>query len=405
MYVQSATGLIKEQVMNFVEGLECTSSGQRYARTAARNLSDAGGTLMVRYRLDEIREALSREDIAARPPDLWRYKELLPVESPEDAIRMGEGFTPVIHLESFGKESGLSRLYLKDEAINPTGSFKARGAAVALSRYRELGVTGVALLSSGNAAAAWCLYGRRGGVHVYCALHDDAIRSTVLECMASGAEIETFHGPKSEGRKLMDARMKRGDLFSVATMTEPYRLEGKKTMGYELAEQFDWEPPDVILFPTGGGNGIVSMWKAFNEMRALGWVGERLPRMVSVQLEGCGPLVEAMATNRESADPWTKPLVVIPSGLRTADPFASHLILKALRESGGTAAAVSLPDVYGTMKAVATQEGVLLSPEGAAAVAATRKLRREGFLQSHERVVAFNTASGLKYQHVYEEIL
>ncbi len=387
---------------HLMDGLRCTGCGAEYTPDRPRSLCEScGAPLQVRYDLDRVRRTMSPKDVATRERSLWRYRELLPGPY-EERVTLGEGMTPLVPLPRLGRAFGLDELYVKNEAENPTGSFKDRGASVALTMYKALGVPSIVLLSSGNAAGSWALYGRRAGIEVHVILHDDAILQAKLDLIAAGAATETFHGGKAQGMKLLDRRVEEG-CFSVQAFHEPYRQEGKKTMGLELAEQFSWRMPEVIIFPTGGGHGVVSLWKAATELRDLGWLEGNMPRIYAAQMDGCAPVARAIDEGTPTVRPW-ETVDVIPCGLRTPNPFASDLILRALRESGGGAVAARMDDVRSLLLRTAREEGLTLSPEGAVALDAARQLAERGELQGGERVVVFNTASAHRYTETWREI-
>ncbi len=383
-------------------GLRCTGCGAHYAADAPRSLCPkCGCPLQVRYDMERIRKTVSPKELAGREHSLWRYRELLPGPYAQ-RVTMGEGMTPVVRLTHLERSFGIDGLYVKNEAENPTGSFKDRGASVALTMYRALGVERIVLLSSGNAAGSWALYGNRAGVDVHVILHDDAILQAKLDLLASGAETEIFHGGKATGMLLVDRKAEEG-YFSVQAFREPYRQEGKKTMGIELAEQFGWRMPEVIIFPTGGGHGVVSLWKAALELRELGWLQGPMPRIFAAQLDGCAPVVRAIEEGTDAVRPWES-VDVIACGLRTGNPFASEVILRSLRESSGGAIPVAMSDVRLLMLRSAREEGLALSPEGAVALGAARRLRESGEVHEGERVVVFNTASAHRYSEIWQEV-
>jgi threonine synthase len=327
---------------------------------------------------------------------MWRYAELLPVRSPENVISLGEGFTPLIHARRLGRELGLSRLYIKEEAGNPTGSFKARGLCTAVSMAWELGLRKLAIPSAGNAAGAMAAYASHAGLKSFIFMPADTPKANIREAEVFGAEVHLVDGLITDCGRIVGERKEKEGWFDVSTLKEPYRIEGKKTMGYELAEQFEWQLPDVILYPTGGGTGMIGMWKAFREMEALGWIELRRPRMVSVQASGCAPIVRAFHAGETTAAPW-QDAHTIASGLRVPRAIGDFLILNALRESNGTAAAAEDTEIVEAMRLCGRLEGLFLCPEGAACIPALRKLVRDGWIRPDEAVVLFNTGTGLKY--------
>jgi threonine synthase len=357
-----------------------------------------GGVLLARYRLDEAARAMTRRTIASRPPTLWRYAEVLP--GSDDPVTLGEGMTPLLTLTFVGPSLGVSKVLLKDEALNPTGSFKARGMATAVTMARALGVRRIALPSAGNAGSAAAAYGALAGLAVRLFLPEQTPEPFRLEATAHGAEVHLVHGDISTCGRMMRERDDASEWFDLSTLREPYRVEGKKTLGYEIAEQLDWTLPDVIVYPTGGGTGLIGMWKAFEEMEHLGLIetGKR-PRMVSVQAAGCAPIVTAMERNAATAVPWSHPRT-FASGLCVPSPLGDALILQALRESGGVAVAVTDDEMAKAQLELARGEGVFACPEGGATLAAARKLAASGFIRADDVVVLFNTGTGLKYPKI-----
>jgi threonine synthase len=335
--------------------------------------------------------------IASRPADLWRYRELLPV-SDAYVTTFGEGWTPMLPASRYGDAVGVPRLLVKDEGLLPTGSFKARGAAVGVSRARELGVRHVALPTNGNAGAAWAAYAARAGVRATVAMPAGAPDITRRECLAAGARVELVDGLIGDAGRVIAAVVAdaAGEIFDVSTLREPYRVEGKKTMGYEIAEQLGWRVPDVIIYPTGGGVGLIGIHKALGELAELGWIEARLPRLVVVQSAGCAPIVQAFGEGADRARPWAN-ADTIAFGINVPAPLGDELILAALHASGGTAIAVEDDAILADLREFAGREGPLLCPEGAACLTAVRRLRAGGWLSDHDEVVVLNTGSGLKY--------
>jgi len=386
---------------SFLTHLECGRCGQTYDADRLWNLcSECGKPLLARYDLPAAARALSPADLTCREPSLWRYRALLPVRDPANCLTLGEGWTPLVHATRLGAEVGLDRLYIKDEGLNPTGSFKARGMAVAVSRARELGVTAISLPTAGNAGGAASAYAALGGLEAHVYMPSDVPPLFVAECCALGAEVTLVDGLITDcGRRAAEDGRPRG-WFDLSTLKEPYRLEGKKTMGYELAEQLGWRLPDVVVYPTGGGTGLVGMWKAFDELEQLGWIGSARPRMVTVQAEGCAPMVKALHEGQEFAAPWPN-AATVADGLRVPAAVGDFLILRALRESGGTALAVSDEEMLAATRLIGRTQGIFACPEGAAPLAALLHLRQQGWIGDHESVVLFNTGSGLKYAHLW----
>jgi threonine synthase len=357
--------------------------------------------LLARYDLQAAGQALDRDAIAARAPNLWRYAELLPVRDPRYRLSLGEGFTPLIHARRLGQAVGHEGLYIKDEGLNPTGSFKARGLAMAVSRALELGVTALSIPSAGNAAGALSAYAALAGLPAHVYMPRDVPHTFVAECRALGAQVTLVDGLITDCGRVAAEGVKQFGRFDVSTLKEPYRLEGKKTMGYELAEQMDWRLPDVIVYPTGGGTGLIGMWKGFHELEALGWIGPERPRMVTVQSEGCAPMVRAFEQGTEFAEPW-QGARTIADGLRVPAAVGDFLILRALRESNGTALSVSDRAIMEAAQLVGSTQGLFVCPEGAATLAAFQRLRAQGWIGGDETVVLFNTGTGLKYAHLWD---
>lgn len=382
--------------MSYLTYLECALCGRTFdADQLQRTCPDCARPLLARYDVEALRTR-GREAVLTDEPTMWRYRALLPVRRAESVVTLGEGWTPLIPARRLGERLGLRQLYVKEESLNPTGSFKARGLAVAVSRGRELGVRELVIPSAGNAAGALSAYAARAGLPAHVFMPQDVPAPFLLECQVLGAEVTLVEGLITDcGREARRAAEAYG-WFDVSTLKEPYRLEGKKTMGFELAEQFGWELPDVIIYPTGGGTGLVGMWKAFQELGELGWIGPRRPRMVTVQAEGCAPIVRAFHAGTEFAEPWEE-AQTIAAGLRVPAAVGDFLILRALRESGGTAIAVSDQALIRGQRLLARLEGVFACPEGGATVAALEVLVDQGWIAPDERVVLFNTGTGLKY--------
>ena len=375
----------------FVTHLECSATGERYEPDRLYNLSRAGKPLLVRYDLDGVKRAMTKDVLAVRPPELWRYRELLPMRRDENIVSLGEAMTPLVRLE---RETG--EVLVKDEGRLPTGSFKARGIVLAISMAKELGVRRVAMPTNGNAGAALAAYASRAGMQATIFCPDDTPEVNVREIAAQGAHVYRVNGLIDDCGKLVGRGREATGWFDMSTLKEPYRIEGKKTMGLELAEQLDWEVPDVIFYPTGGGTGLIGMWKAFHELEAIGFIGSKRPRMVAVQASGCAPIVRAFEEGESHARRWENAHTVA-SGIRVPAAIGDFLILGAVRESGGYAIAVDDDAIEASLQEVATREGFLMCPEGAATHAAYRKSLREGRIEASDRVVLFNCANGLKY--------
>ncbi|GHJ35675.1 threonine synthase [Streptomyces sp. TS71-3] len=377
--------------------LECSRTGTRHDADVVQGTSPAGAPLLARYDLEQVRATVTKEEIAARPPSLWRYHEVLPVRSPEHVVTLGEGMTPMLDLPRYGAALGVPNLKMKDESLIPTGSFKARGAAVGVSRAHELGVTGIAMPTNGNAGAAWSVYAARAGMGSLIAMPVDAPEITRAECVVSGAELYLVDGLIGDAGKLVAAAVaERTGYQEVSTLKEPYRIEGKKTMGYEIVEQLGWRMPDVILYPTGGGVGIIGIHKALLEMRELGWISGDLPRLVAVQAEGCAPIVEAFRRGDTESVPFPDAHTVA-FGITVPKALGDFLVLDAVRETGGTAIAVTDKELLAAEAALARSEGAFICPEGAACFAAVEQLRGSGWLRGDEEVVVLNTGAGIKY--------
>ena len=383
---------LDEERPTFVTHLECSSTGERYESDRLHALSRAGKPLLVRYALDKIRRVLTRDALETRPPDMWRYRELLPVRQARNVVSLGESMTPLVRLES---DAG-GRVFIKDESRLPTGSFKARGMAVAISMAKEFGIKHAAAPTNGNAGAALAAYATRAGIRTTVFCPDDTPEINIRETVAQGADVYRVNGLIDQCGKLVAAGRGSVGWFDMSTLKERYRLEGKKTMGFELVEQLGWEVPDVIFYPTGGGTGLIGMWKAFDELEAIGFVGAKRPRMVAVQAAGCAPIVSAFERNENHAPRWEN-AHTIASGIRVPAAVGDFLILNAVRESRGFAIAVEDEEILSSRDDVARQSGLLMCPEGAAAHAAWIKSLRQGFVDHGERVVIFNCASGLKY--------
>ena len=380
-----------------VTHLECAACGLRHEARRLHNLCrQCGKPLLVRYDLQTAAVSLTKESLKARGPDLWRYREVLPVESDANIVSLGEGFTPLVRASRLGERLGLDQLYIKDEGQNPTQSFKARGMAAAVSMAKELGATKIAVPSAGNAAGALAAYAARAGLEAFIFMPRDTPRANVIECEQTGAHVTLMHGLITDCGAEVARRKDAEGWFDVSTLKEPYRIEGKKTMGYELAEQFDWELPDVIIYPTGGGTGLIGMWKSFDEMEQMGWIGSTRPRMITVQAAGCAPIVKAFEERKRFADEFPDAHTTA-SGLRVPRAIGDFMILDALRASAGTAVAVTDEELIDATKEIGAAEGIFCAPEGAACLPALRKLIANGSVKSDDRVVLFNTGSGVKY--------
>ncbi len=381
----------------FVTHLECSLTGERYPADTLQTLSKAGRPLLVRYDLDGVRRALPREALAGRPQTLWRYREMLPVRRPENVVSLGEVMTPLISLpRAAGRLARGGEILVKDEGRLPTGSFKARGLALAVSMAKEFGVGSMAMPTNGNAGAAMAAYCSRAGIEAYVFCPDDTPAVNIREIAMQGAKVFLVDGLIDDCGRLVSEAERAVGWFNCSTLREPYRIEGKKTMGIELAEQLGWQLPDVIFYPTGGGTGIIGMWKAFAELETIGWIGSKRPRMVVVQAAGCAPLVKAWEDGTEHAARWENART-FAAGIRVPQAVGDFLILRAVRESGGFAIAVTDDAIASAWSEVGAEEGLLLCPETAATYAAYKQALADGRVGPAERVVLFNCASGLKY--------
>jgi threonine synthase len=356
---------------------------------------------MVAYDLERAAKTLTRDSLAGREPSLWRYREVLPLDDERNKLTLGEGMTPLSKAERLGAQLGLPHLFIKDEGVNPTGSFKARGMAVAISMANELGARKLAVPSAGNAAGALAAYAARAGLPAYIFMPNDTPKANVIECQQTGAQVTLIDGLITDCGKIIAERKQAEGWFDVSTLKEPYRVEGKKTMGYELAEQLNWELPDVILYPTGGGTGLIGMWKAFDEMERMGWIGSRRPRMITVQAEGCAPIVNAFAAGANSGAEVPNPHT-LAAGLRVPKAVGDFIMLDILRKSGGTAVSVTDDALIAAVREIGAAEGIFAAPEGAACLPALKALLDRGEVDRTDRIVLFNTGSGLKYLEVFK---
>lgn len=388
--------------MSYITHLECSKCGKRFGADTVQTVCDScGKPLFARYDLEAVREAVSPKDLVGREASMWRYWELLPVKKRENVVSLGEGWTPLTRVGRLGKAVGLADLWVKDEGIIPTGTFKARGLAMAVSKAKELGIKRLALPSAGNAAGAIAAYAARAGMECYVFMPSDAPKVNAVESQAVGAKVVLVRGLITDCGRLVSEGAEEMDWSSVSTLKEPYRVEGKKTMGIEVAEQMGWTLPDVIIYPTGGGTGIIGMWKAFDEMERLGWIGSERPRMVSVQAAGCAPIPRAFEEGKEESTFW-EGAKTVAAGLRVPKALGDFLILKAVRESGGTALAVTDEEIMEALGLMARKEGLFACPEGAATLAGLMKLMEGGQVDEEETVVLFNTGTGLKYTDLFE---
>lgn len=383
---------------SYITTLECSHCGRSFSSDEIQTYCpDCQAPLLARYDLQAVRKTVKRDELRSRPRGMWRWHELMPVKDRENFVFLGEGDTALLRVPRLGEQLGLDHLYVKDESSNPTGSFKARGLGAAISKAKELGVDRVIIPTAGNAGGAMAAYAARANMQALIYMPKDTPRANMEESRITGAEVVLVDGLISDAARLAGERGRAEGWFDMSTFKEPYRVEGKKTMGYELAEGFDWSLPDVILYPTGGGTGLVGMWKAFAELEALGWLeNTRRPRMVAVQAEGCAPVIKAFEEGAERCEFWPD-AHTLASGLRVPRSFADALILEDIRASNGTAVAVSDQAILDAQKQLGASEGIFAAPEGAATLAALHKLVGQGWVKPEERIVLFNTGSGLKY--------
>ncbi|MFN2452601.1 MAG: threonine synthase [Pyrinomonadaceae bacterium] len=380
-----------------VTHLECGACGLRHEARRLQNLcTQCGKPLLVRYDLEKAARTLTKESLRTRAADLWRYREVLPVERDENIVSLGEGWTPLLRAERLGAKVGIENLLIKDESQNPTQSFKARGMTAAVSMAKELGMKKLAVPSAGNAAGALAAYAARAGIEAHIFMPKDTPRANIIECEQTGAHVTLMDGLITDCGAEVGRRKEAEGWFDVSTLKEPYRVEGKKTLGYELAEQLDWTLPDVIIYPTGGGTGLIGMWKAFDEMERMNWIGTKRPRMVTVQSTGCAPIVRAFEEGKRFAEEFPN-AATTASGLRVPKAIGDFLILDAIRASGGHAVSVTDEELIAAAGEIGAAEGLFVAPEGAACLPALRKLMNEGFVGADDRVVLFNTGAGVKY--------
>ena len=384
-----------------VTKLECSACNKQYDATIEQHLCTCGKPLLARYDLRRAAKTLNLEALKSRPRNLWRYAEVLPDDPP---VTLGEGMTALIHAARLGASMGVPHLYVKDEGLNPTGSFKARGMTAAVTRAKKLGATVLAAPTAGNAGGALAAYAAAAGIPAVIVMPADTPSANVMECHAFGAQVVKLNGLISDCGKYVAERKDREGWYDVSTLKEPYRVEGKKTMGYELWEQFGGKLPDVILYPTGGGVGLIGMCKAFDEMQEMGWIGAERPRMVAVQAEGCAPIVKAWDAHRDSAEFFAN-AATIASGLRVPGPLGDLMIIKMLRQTNGTALTVSDDEMLEAGRELARMEGIFAAPEGAATVIAARKLAASNWIRPSDTVVLFNTGTGYKYSEAWQRAL
>lgn len=386
---------------SLAKALVCPKCGKTLSLGEVHQLCECGSPLLVQYDLEKAKETLNRNSFHGCGANLWRYRELLPVQDDRNIVTLGEGYTPLFPLEKAGRKSGIPNLYLKDEGIIPTGTFKARGATVGVSRAKELGVRQLAMPTNGNAGAAWSVYGARAGIEVTIVMPEDAPKITRNECAATGAKLYLVRGLISDCGKIVGAGVKAHGWFDASTLKEPYRIEGKKTMGLEIAEQFSWQLPDVILYPTGGGVGIIGIWKALKELKEIGIVEGPLPRLVAVQAEGCAPIVRAYQEGKKESV-FFENSKTVAFGINVPKALGDFLVLQAIAETDGCAKAVSDEQILAALGELAREEGAFVCPEGAAIYAAAKELREEGWIREQDRVVLLNTGAGIKYPDTLE---
>jgi threonine synthase len=392
--------MIRTSAMTTVTHLECSICGERRKAGQIHNLCECGGPLLVFYDLERAKATWRRDDVATGPCSMWRYAPVLPVRNESSIVSLGEGMTPMRSAGRLGARLGARDLWVKDEGINPTGSFKARGLCCAVSMCVELGIRKVAIPSAGNAASALAAYAAAAGIEAHIFMPRDVPQSNYIECRAFGAHVTLVDGLISDCGRMVAERKDAEGWFDISTLKEPYRIEGKKTMGYEVAEQLGWTLPDAIFYPAGGGVGLIGMWKAFSEMETLGWISGDRPKMIAVQAEGCQPVVRAFQRGESNTGFWENAHTVA-AGLRVPKPLGDVLMLDAIRKSGGTAIAVNDEELLDASLELAANEGIFAAPEGGACVAALRKLLSNGFLRPDEKIVLFNTGVGLKYVEAF----
>lgn len=390
-------------MFSYIDHLECTQCGKTYPHDELSKISPCcNKVLFARYNLAQLKADKTREDWIDRPSNMWRFAELMPVVNPDNILTLGEGGTPLLAANQLGSKLGMSKLLIKEEGLNPTGTFKARGISAAVSKAYELGVTGFTMPSAGNAAGAAAAYGARAGLPVKVFMPQDAPPANKKESFMAGSELNLVDGLISDAGRIAVTVAEEQNLFDLSTLKEPYRAEGKKTMGLEIAMQLGWKMPDTIIYPTGGGTGIIGMYKGFQELLELGWVSGTPPKFIAVQASGCQPIVKAFNEGKDSAEPWPN-ATTIADGLRVPGPFADYLILQAIRETGGTALAVEDADMVDAMYELATEEGIIACPEGAATLVGLKELLETGFISRDETVVLLNTGSGYKYLDLIKE--
>ncbi|WP_202081141.1 threonine synthase [Caldalkalibacillus salinus] len=381
---------------SYVTHLYCPKCDAHYDVNQAHHLCQCGSPLLVDYDLDALSDNFKTTMLKERKPTLWRYHELLPVKREKHVVSLGEGMTPLLSMPRIGENMGIPHLYMKDEGMVPSGSFKARGAAVGVSKAKELGVEAIAMPTNGNAGAAWALYAARAGIKSYIVMPVSAPTITRLEVALSGAHLNLVDGLISDAGRIVAQAVQDVGFYDASTLKEPYRIEGKKTMGLEIAEQLDWQMPDVILYPTGGGVGLIGIYKALKELMAMGWIEGPLPRLVAVQSTGCAPIVQAWEDKKEESTFWTD-ASTIAFGINVPKAIGDFLVLEAIYETDGCAMAVDDTAIVQEQQCIASLEGAFICPEGAATFVAARQLREHGWIKDHDTVIALNTGQGIKY--------
>jgi threonine synthase len=390
-------------MFSYLDHLECTQCGKTFPHTQLSKMSPCcGKVLFARYDLPRLRREVDRSSFAARDSNMWRFSELMPVADPGRVLTLGEGGTPLLEAPNLGRKLGLKHLYVKEEGLNPTGTFKARGISAAVSKAYELGATGFTMPSAGNAASAAAAYCARGALPIQVFMPQDAPSANKKDSVMAGSKLNLVDGHIGDAGRMAVAMAEEQSLFDLSTLKEPYRAEGKKTMGLEIAMQLGWTMPDAIIYPTGGGTGIIGMYKGFQELLELGWVEGKPPKFIAVQSTGCQPIVKAYQEGKNVSEPWPNP-VTVADGLRVPHPFADYLILQAIRETGGTALAIEDGDMVDAMYELASAEGIIACPEGAATLVGLKRLLGQGFLGPDETIVLLNTGSGYKYLDLISE--
>lgn len=386
---------------SYISHLACSKCEKTYDEQAVNQLCSCGAPLTVHYDLPAIKEGVNKEDIAKRQADLWRYHEFLPVKDETNIVSLGEGMTPLIHTKEIGQDMDLDQLYIKDESIIPTGTFKARGAAVGVSKAKELNIREMAMPTNGNAGGAWAAYAAKAKIKPTVVMPKDAPDITKKECSLFDADVYLVDGLINDAGKIVHEHINETNKYDVSTLKEPYRIEGKKTMGFEIAEQLGWQMPDVVLYPTGGGVGLIGIYKALKELKAVGWLSGKLPRLVAVQSDNCAPIVDAWEKGEKQSHLWENS-ETIAFGINVPKALGDFLVLDAIYETNGCAIAITDEELLEEQRNVAEKEGLFICPEGAAVFAAARKLKNKAWMKSDETVVVLNTGAGIKYPNTVE---